>query len=108
MFRRRAGSVFRYACGLVGRASPAMVEGGHRPLHLVGKLAECAQGTRGHLTTTDALVEGDVLRPREGGARPFEEAEEEIMLGPRRGYLHAVQDLLVRDGGRPLGEGALL
>src|SRR4029450_7879017 len=39
----------------------------------------------------------------ERGARPVEEAEEEVVLGARRGVLQAAQDLLVGDRGRAGG-----
>src|SRR5438552_3518899 len=81
---------------------------GGRALHLVGELAERAHRPRRDLAAARALVQLHRLGPLERGARLLEKAEEEVVLGPGRRLLHAVEDLLVRDGGGALGERALL
>src|SRR5499433_525446 len=77
-------------------------------LDLVRQLAERADRPRGHLAAPHALVQRDRLGALEGRARPIEEAEQEVVLRPGRGVLHAAQDLLVRDRGGALGERAFL
>src|SRR5262249_40537945 len=81
---------------------------GDPALSLIGELAERANGPGGHLAAADALIEGDRLGALERGARPVEEAEEEVVLGARRGVLQAAQDLLVGDRGRAGSEWAFL
>src|SRR5260370_11402385 len=77
-------------------------------LDQVGELAEGADRSGGHLATGGALVQLHVLHPLESGPGAVEEAEEEVVLGPGRGLLQAVQHLLVGDRRGPLGERALL
>src|SRR6185312_2014543 len=76
--------------------------------HLVGELAERADRAGRYLSAARALVEGHRLGALEGGTRPLEKAEEEVVLGARRGVLHAAQDLLVGDRRGPLRERAFL
>src|SRR3970282_2938350 len=72
------------------------------------QLAERAEGAGGDLPAARALAQLDLLGALEGGPRLVEEAEQEVVLGARRGVLHAVEDLLVGDRGGALGERALL
>src|SRR6184192_1278603 len=51
------------------------------------------------MAAAHALEEGDVLELLEGGPCLVEKAEQEVVLGARRGILHPVQDFLVGDGG---------
>src|SRR5580765_1360675 len=77
-------------------------------LHLVGELAERADRAGRHLSAARAFVEGHRLGALEGGTRPLEKAEEEVVLGARRGVLHTAQGFLVRDRRGPLRERAFL
>src|SRR5215470_11995075 len=77
-------------------------------LDLIGQLAERADRAGRHLAASGALVELHRLGTLEDRTRPIEEAEEEVVLGARRGVLHPAQDFLVRDRGRPLREGTFL
>src|SRR5437867_7799935 len=81
---------------------------GDPALDLVRQLAERADRPGRHLAAAKALVEGHGLRALEGGSRPVQEAEEEVVLGARRGVLQTAQDFLVGDRGRPFGERAFL
>src|SRR5499426_1617172 len=81
---------------------------GAAALDLVTELAEAADLSRGHLPAHRALVQHGRLHVREDAARLLQEAEEEIVLGPRGGLLEPVEDLLVGDGGGALGEGTFL
>src|SRR5213594_2973908 len=77
-------------------------------LDLVRQLAERADRAGRHLPAARAFVEYHRLGALESRARPIEEAEEEVVLGPRRGVLQAAQDLLVGHRGGALRERTLL
>src|SRR5262245_26078342 len=89
------------ARGVLGGRAP-------RPPDMVSQLAEGAEGAGRDLAAAGALVERHLLGTLEGGACLLEEAEEEVVLRARGGFLHAIEGLLVRDGGGALREGALL
>src|SRR5262245_22329376 len=75
---------------------------------LISQLANRADRAGRHLPAPGTLVELHRLGALECGTRPIEEAEEEVVLGARRGVLHPAQDFFVRDRGRPLRERAFL
>src|SRR5215467_1272843 len=84
------------------------IQSGAAALDLITELAERADLPRGHLPAHRALVQYGRLRVLEGAARLLQESEEEVVLGPWRGFLEPVEDLLVGDGSGALGEGTFL
>src|SRR5438128_499193 len=66
-------------------------------LDLIRELAERADGPSGDLAAARAFLERHGFDALEGGARPIEEAEEEVVLGAGGRLLHPAQDLFVGD-----------
>src|SRR5262245_42181980 len=98
----------RWAGEPIGSRARGCARGLGGALDLIAELAEGADGAGGHLPASGALVQVHGLRPLECHARLVQEAEQEVVLGARRGVLQPAEDLLVHDGGRALRERALL
>src|SRR5438128_12613234 len=101
-FRSLASPVERAAALTTPSQTPS------RALHLVTELAERADRSRRHLPAARALVQHDAFGSLERRARLVEKSKEEVVLRAGRDVLEPVQDLLVRDRRRALGERAFL